>query len=241
MFDLVNLVRYPGFDNMIRERAWELFNSMVHEKNNKTLTLEFYTNSWYSTIKYHAYCRGKTVEFCPAAINQLLGLTTLEECEVQRRRREIKDMSEEDWEELLNTLCMEGMRWRKTKMLNKADFKPIPKAWASFVVQTLESTSCTYEIPIKRALTFAAILSGNPINVGELIANNIYEIVARKLKIVGNSSVINWFCEEVVIDEYKSYLDTPIIDPITDKTMDTFVKKYENYMREREGREYQGQ
>jgi len=59
-------------------------------------------------------------------------------------------------------------------MLLRADFKPIAKAWASFVVQTLEGTSCTSEIPLPRLHTIAAIMDGSPINVGELIANNIY-------------------------------------------------------------------
>jgi len=32
-------------------------------------------------------------------------------------------------------------------MLLISDFKPVAKAWASFVVQTLEGTSCTSKIP----------------------------------------------------------------------------------------------
>jgi len=49
-------------------------------------------------------------------------------------------LDEEQWDELLNIMCKEGSRWRNTKMLAKADFKPVPKAWASFVIQTLERT-----------------------------------------------------------------------------------------------------
>jgi len=69
-------------------------------------------------------------------------------------------------------------------MLLRAEFKPYNKAWASFVVQTLEGTTCMLEIPLPRLLTIDAILDGAPINVGELIANNIYMLVAGKKKVV---------------------------------------------------------
>jgi len=58
-------------------------------------------------------------------------------------------------------------------MLLRADFKPVAKAWESFVVQTLEGTSCTLEIPLLRLHIIVVIMDGSPINVGELIAKNI--------------------------------------------------------------------
>jgi hypothetical protein len=51
-------------------------------------------------------------------------------------------------------------------MLLRADFKPYAKAWTSFVVQTLEGTSCTSKISLPRLLTLSAILDSAPINVG---------------------------------------------------------------------------
>jgi len=45
-------------------------------------------------------------------------------------------------------------------MLLKSDFKPVAKAWASFVVQTLEGTSCSSKIPLARVHTIAAIMDG---------------------------------------------------------------------------------
>ena len=66
-------------------------------------------------------------------------------------------------------------------MLTYADFLPIPKAWASFVIQTLESTLRTSEIPLRRVFSVSSILDHKPINVGELIANNIHEIATGKI------------------------------------------------------------
>ncbi|KEH26646.1 hypothetical protein MTR_6g065960 [Medicago truncatula] len=122
-----------------------------------------------------SFVRGKEIDYSPERINSLLEIVPPEECEVKRRMEECKDWSDERWEELLLQICVEGAKWQGgSHMLLRADFKPHAKAWASFVVQTLEGTSCTSEIPLARLLTVFAILDGAPINVGELIANNIY-------------------------------------------------------------------
>jgi hypothetical protein len=55
---------------------------------------------------------------------------------------------------LLLQICVEGAKWHGgSHMLLRDDFNPYAKAWASFVVQTLEGTSCTSEIPLPRLLT----------------------------------------------------------------------------------------
>jgi len=76
-------------------------------------------------------------------------------------------------------------------MLLKADFKPVAKAWASFVVHTLEGTSYTSEIPLLRVHIVAAIMDGAPINVRELIANNIADFAAGNKKVIPHLSFIN--------------------------------------------------
>jgi len=109
-------------------------------------------------------------------------------------------------------------------MLLRADFKPYAKAWASFVVQTLEGTTCTSEIPLPRLLTIAAILDGAPINVGELIANNIYMFAAGKKKVVPHLSMICWLCEEADCDLFANDLSAPMMKPLNDTYMDGCVK-----------------
>jgi len=111
-------------------------------------------------------------------------------------------------------------------MLLRTDFKPVAKAWASFVVQTLEGTSCTSEIPLPRLHTIAAIMDGSPINVGELIANNIFMFAFGSKKALPHLSIICWLCDEVGSDLYANDLSASMIKPLTDTYMDTFVKDY---------------
>ena len=59
------------------------------------------------------------------------------------------------------------------------------------MVQTLVGTACTSEIPLPRVHTVAAIMDGGPINVGELIANNIVDFVAGTKKVIPHMSLIN--------------------------------------------------
>ena len=111
-------------------------------------------------------------------------------------------------------------------MFLKADFKPVAKAWASFVVQTLEGTTCTSEIPLPRLHTIAAILDVAPINVAELIANNIYMFASRSKKVVPHLSMICWLCDEAECDLFANDLSAPMMKPLNDTYMDTFVKDY---------------
>jgi len=113
----------------------------------------------------------------------------------------------------------------------KSDFKLVPKAWTSFVVKTLEGTSCSAEIPLRRVHTVATILDCAPINVGELMANNIYDIASKSLKAVAYSSLICWLCEEADVDLYTNNLDAPMMKPITDKVMEGLVKDYMEFFR----------
>jgi len=124
--------------------------------------------------------------------------------------------NDEAWEELKSQLCAEGAQWKGSKwMLLKTDFKPVAKAWASFVVQTL-----------MHFYTIAAIMDGAPINVGELIANNIADFAAGNKKAIPHLSLINWLCEEVECDLYVNDLDALMMKPITDKYMEVFLKDY---------------
>ena len=127
----------------------------------------------------------------------------------------------------MSLLCVEGAQWQGSKqMLLTSDFKPVAKAWASFVVQTLEDTSCTSEIPLTRVHTMAAITDGSPINVDELIANNIVDFVVGTKKAIPHMSLINWLCEEADCEFYVNDLEAKMMKPITDKYMEVFLADY---------------
>jgi len=94
--------------------------------------------------KYVSYVRGKEIDYSLERINDLLEIVPPEACDVKRRMEECKGWDDERWEELLLQICVEGAKWHGgSHMLLRADFKPYAKAWASFVVQTIEGTSCT--------------------------------------------------------------------------------------------------
>ncbi len=113
------------------------------------MALEFYANARFSGRRYGSYVRGKDIDFSPQAINDLLDLVPPEQCDVRRRRETCERWDDETWEEVKSLLCVEGAQWQGSRrILLKADFKPAAKAWASFVVQTLEGTSCSSEIPL---------------------------------------------------------------------------------------------
>jgi len=57
-------------------------------------------------------------------------------------------------------------------------------------------------------------------------------IATKNLKPVGHSSVICWLCEEAQVEEYRVDLDAPTMKPITDKVMEGFVKKFDEFIRE---------
>ncbi|RHN52178.1 hypothetical protein MtrunA17_Chr6g0477621 [Medicago truncatula] len=177
-----------------------------------------------------SFVRGKEIDYSPERINSLLEIVPPEECEVKRRMEECKDWSDERWEELLLQICVEGAKWQGgSHMLLRADFKPHAKAWASFVVQTLEGTSCTSEIPLARLLTVFAILDGAPINVGELIANNIYMFASGTKRAIPHLSLINWLCEEQEFDLFANDISAPMMKPLNDTYMDSF--EYWNHPR----------
>jgi len=191
-FLLHKLLGNPEFEQVLTARGWHELNDMVFQEAKKTMALEFYANARFSRRRYGSYVRGKDIDFSPQEINDLLDLVPPEQCDVRRRRETCESWDDETWEEVKSLLCVEGAQWQRTRrILLKSDFKPVAKAWASFVVQTLEGTSCSSEIPLMRVHTIAAIMDGGPINVSELIANNIADFAAGNKKAILHMSLIN--------------------------------------------------
>ena len=99
-------------------------------------------------------------------------------------------------------------------MLTYAEMLPVPKAWVSYVVQTLESASCTSEIPLKRVLAAYAIIKGHPIDIGRLLANSLHDLATGNTTQLGHGSLINWLCEQQLVPAYDSDLNTSNMKPI---------------------------
>jgi len=230
---LHKLVGNPEFEQVFIARGWHGLNDTVFKEANKTMTLEFYANARFSRRRYGSYVRGKDIDFSPQEIDDLLNLVPPEQCDVQRRRDTCEGWDDETWEEVKSLLCVEGAQLQGIRrMLLKSDLKPVAKAWASFVVQTLEGTLCSSEIPLVRTHTIAAIRDGGPINVGELIANNIVDFVAGNKKAIPHMSLINWLCEEADCELYVNDIETKMMKPMTDTYMVVFLKDYMERMQQ---------
>ena len=148
-FNVPKLVGNPEFSQAIMARGWESLNNMIFEQGNKTVAAEFYANARFTRKKYVSYVRGKEIDYILEVINTLLDIHPPEECDVQRKKDECKHWSEEQWDELILKLCVEGAKWQGgARTLLMSEFKSVPKAWESFVVQTLERTSFSFEIPL---------------------------------------------------------------------------------------------
>ena len=233
-FEFTKLVKYPFFEAELRRRGWTKLNEMIDEANNKTVIVEFFANARVSDTPFQSFVRGKYIDFSPDALNAWLNVQAPEECWVEKLRRERFAITEDTFDEIITTMCRPGSTWKKSRMLTYAEMLPVPKAWVSYVVQTLESASCTSEIPLKRVLAAYAIIKEHPIDIGRLLANSLHDLATGNTTQLGHGSLINWLCEQELVPAYDSDLNTSNMKPITDSVMDGFVKKYEGYMKERE-------
>lgn len=73
----------------------------------------------------------------------------------------------------------------------------IPSAWASFIIQTLESASNQTKFIVKRCHAPMAILNNELIDVGFLIVDNIKYMADTPQRTCGKLCVINELCRLV--------------------------------------------
>ncbi|KAJ1436529.1 hypothetical protein SESBI_04139 [Sesbania bispinosa] len=83
---------------------------------------------------------------------------------------------------VLRELCLPGAQWIFKKGTNKpraiwrTSLKPIPRVWATFVMSKLLPVSNNLKFQVERALLIYCIMMGKHIDVGRLIAHNIYKL-----------------------------------------------------------------
>lgn len=226
------------FDTKIRQRGWGKLNNIAKEEVNRTITFEFFANAHDRGSSFVSYVRGKEIDYSATEINRLLGLTAPRICDIQERRKPLNVPDEEKWDSMLNELGRPGASWKRASAgsnpsrLNTVDLMPIPKAWASFLTCTLESTSSTSQLPVKNIFALQAILSDNSINVGELIASNIKEHADKKRTSLGHACLISALCKAKGIQEEPGDLKMQPKGPINDVIMRANVEDHETYMME---------
>jgi hypothetical protein len=232
-FDLTKLTGYNTFDRMLRDKGWENLNAMVSKTSNKSIAMEFFANAVCEKAgSYVSKVRGKRIKFSPHEINRVLGLAVPEVCDVERRRLSGNwPRSQEEWDGLLAGLMKEGKGWVRKHPTNNpqrvdtADLLPIPRAWASFILSTIVSTSAAAEMILSRAFILLVLFSEQEqMDVGKLIAYNINDMI-HKNNALGHSCLINLLCQSAgVLPEPGDILLKSQI-PITESTMARLEKK----------------
>lgn len=158
---------------------------------------EFYANAYRvlgTNRAFVSYVRGKSVNFTWERINEVLGLPIPRECAYKNRVDNVTN-----YDELLEYLCRPGAEWfrardnypRRFKSIN---MKPITKAWSAFVHQTVLLSSNSSNVITHRAQFIAALMKGEDINVGAVIAKEMNYIANKDTSTLAYPSLICLLC-----------------------------------------------
>ncbi|XP_058742852.1 uncharacterized protein LOC131615712 [Vicia villosa] len=203
--------KFLDIQAMIVARGWVELTSFAKEASG-ALAKEFFANAYQGPakedgnnkndlIQFTSFVRGKKVAFDEKIINQLFGLENFEQCSFEAR--EAKGFYI-DYQEILSTLCRPKKDWVRNNCgtpirLHCCDLTPVPKAWASFVLHTLLPCSHTSRLNIQRANLLTAILKGEPVNVGRILANDLWDTAnySSPTSYINHASLISKLCERV--------------------------------------------
>jgi hypothetical protein len=232
-FDVKKLTGYNTFERTLKEKGWESLNDMVTKTSNKSIAMEFFANAVCEKAgSYVSRVRGKVIDFSPRAINRILGLPVPAVCDVERRRLSGNwPRSQDEWDGLLAGLMKEGTGWirkhptNNPQRIDTADLLPVPRAWASFILSTIVSTSAAADMILTRAFILLVLLSEQEqMDVGKLIAYNINDMISKNTAL-GHSCLINLLCHEAGVLPEPSDVFIKSQVPITESTMARLEKK----------------
>ncbi|AET00734.1 hypothetical protein MTR_5g095330 [Medicago truncatula] len=202
--------KFSDIQAMIVARGWGKLTSFAKEAS-ATLAKEFFANAYMGTakedgnyendlMKFTSFVRGKKVPFHEKIINQLFGLENYEQCSFEARKTKGSNI---DHQEIRSTLCRPEADWVRRKdgtpsRLHTSDLTPIAKAWATFILRTLLPCSNVSDLTIQKATLLTAILKGEPVNVGRLLANDLRATAncSSPKSYINHASLINKLCEK---------------------------------------------
>lgn len=99
---------------------------------------------------------------------------------------------------MLEAFCKPGAEWVVRHglglRLKTTELHQIPRAWASFFVQSLEVASNQSQFIVQRCLGLSTLLRGEPIDLGSLISENIKYMANATQRACGNFCIINELC-----------------------------------------------
>lgn len=112
--------------------------------------------------------------------------------------------------------------------------KPLTREWATFFVHTLESCGNSSEFRLVKVVGVQAILKGEEINLGRLIANDLWRISneTNDTFTLGQCSIIRSLCKDAGVDVMKNDMVLKKGSNMTERCMDRIKKELEKRTRE---------
>jgi len=182
---------------------------------NCSMAVEFLANAYQECDHdpmFETTVRGVEVKFDEETINNLLGTKSPLVCGVEKKRNELEMITTMEQigelERIKDELCIENTPWLKyTKGFLPTKFglnymKPLARTWATFFVHKLESCGNSSEFRLVKAVGVQAIMKGEEINVGRLVANDLWRIAneTKDTFTLGHCSIIRSLCKDVGVD-----------------------------------------
>ncbi|MED6165988.1 hypothetical protein PIB30_104817, partial [Stylosanthes scabra] len=172
----------------IEKRKWERFTNPIQAVG-QNMVREFYANAWElekekrKPYTYTTMVRGKEISFAPNNIKRVLKLRKdpLPDATSYEERVANKDYRLDHIQE---DLCIEGEEWVRHKdgrphYLRRADLEPMTKGWYDFVCRSIMPTTNRLELTVERVVLIHSIISGENINVEEIIAKQFYKFIYK--------------------------------------------------------------
>jgi hypothetical protein len=211
--------------------------NMITVESNQSIALEFLANAYVERSGgVQATVRGKEVSYHPDDIARVLGLTRPDECGVQVRRQELgPEKTKDEWDALLAGLVREGAGWKghggQPQRIDVVDLLPVYKAWASFILTTIERTFAKAEMTRARFYILKAILSDDDIDAAKLMYDSLKDLVKTTRATLGHCCLINALCRDAHVPTESSDVFLTSQLPISDKVMLKFEKDQEEFER----------
>ncbi|KAK2431924.1 hypothetical protein QL285_030092 [Trifolium repens] len=205
--------KFSDIQTMIVLRGWEELTSFAKDASMR-LAKEFFANAYQDPAKedgnnkndlkkFASFVRGKEVPFHDKIINELFRLENYEQCSFEARKAKGSII---DHQEIRSTLCRDKADWVRNKdgtpsKLRTSDLTPNAKAWAIFVLRTLLPCSNTSDLTIQKASLVTAILKGERVNVGRILADDLCGTAncSNPSSYISHASLISKLCERVEV------------------------------------------
>lgn len=222
VFDLKG-EEYPEIRQLLVRNKWIHLCSIIKSVESDVVR-EFYANAFVrkgeeKEREFTSWVRGKEVRYDSSRINEILKIHNSPTCSVVKARK----CSKRDWpyDEMLSYLCRPGASWMKFSNLHHIPtklevkkLKPEAKAWTSFLHHTIETCSNGSELQTIRALAVMAIMKKQEVNIGKLIADDIFQIANNDSKALGHASLIVELCTKAGVKDVSGGENTSPSTPI---------------------------